>query len=65
MRRLKSLTRWLLVLGCMGTLFGSFESCTANILRDVADELNDQASELDGEPQSLGDWWDQLWEDDD
>lgn len=64
MRRVNVWGRWLMALACMGIVFGGLESCMADLLRDAADSLNDTAFDIDGEPQTVGQWWDGLWEDD-
>jgi hypothetical protein len=48
----------------MGMLFGGLESCMAGFLRDIADDLNQEAYQLDGEPQTFGQWLNSLWTDD-
>jgi len=38
-----------------------FNGCVADLLREASDALNQAAYELDGKPQTLGQWWDSLW----
>ena len=33
----------------------------AEFFRDLADDLDQTAYELDGQPQTLDQWWDGLW----
>lgn len=62
MRKLRYCGRVLAVLLSMGVLSGGLGSCTADLLRDVADDLEDTASQIDDEPQTIGEWWDDLWD---
>ena len=64
MRMRNACWRWLFALAAMGTMFGSIDGCLAQALRDVADDLDQFAYQLDGEPQTLGQWWDNIWSDD-
>jgi len=61
MRRANAWCRWLLILASTGIMFGTLESCMADLLRDVAGELDEAAWELDGEPETIGQWWESLW----
>ncbi len=61
MRKAHGLWRWVLILAATGMVFSSLDSCVADLLREVADGLNQQAYELDGDPQTIGQWWDDLW----
>ncbi|MBN1344818.1 MAG: hypothetical protein JXQ73_19145 [Phycisphaerae bacterium] len=63
MRKASAFCRVMIVLASMGMLFGGVDSCVADLLRDVADSLNDTAYDLDGQPQTVGQWWDGLWND--
>lgn len=61
MRRANAWCRWFLILASTGMMFGTLESCMADLMRDVAGELDQTAWELDGEPQTVGQWWENLW----
>ena len=62
MRRSSVRWRWLLVLASLGIVFStSMDSCMAEFFRDLADDLDQTAYELDGQPQTLDQWWDGLW----
>jgi hypothetical protein len=76
MRKIGFLRRYMLILGAMGILYScALSSCipvlvgvlgddlAANLMRSVASDLNDQAYEADGEPQTVGQFFDSLLDD--
>ncbi len=52
--------QWLFVVGAAAPLT-DFNSCAADALRGLSTELDKMAYQLDGEPTTVGQWWDSIW----